>query len=220
MKYHPIGILIKHWDTIKEFFTNLWDRVKQIFSGAMNTIKDYVTDKFNAVVKFLTGIRDKIVDVFQRVKDKVLDIWDGIVSGIKGFVNRIIDAINSMIRGMNRLKWDVPDWVPLIGGKKFGISIPIIPRLHSGTDYFMPPGGAREGLALLERGEQVISRDQAGKARELNININFTGLPAGTDEESIKQFLLRALREPDVARRVDEATHISTRGRLAPQGGI
>jgi TP901 family phage tail tape measure protein len=167
LQYHPVGLVISHWDTIKEFFSNLWDRVKQIFSGALDTVKQFVIDRFNSVVSFLTGIRDRIVGVFQAVRDRILSIWQGIVSGIKGFVNRIIDAINSMIRGMNRLKWDVPSWVPLIGGKKFGISIPIIPRLHSGTDYFMPPGGAREGLALLERGEKVVPRSGTAKDREV-----------------------------------------------------
>ena len=39
---------------------------------------------------------------------------------------------------MNKLKWDVPDWVPLIGGKTWGINIPLIPKLHTGTDYFKP----------------------------------------------------------------------------------
>ena len=160
----------------------------------MQAIGNFITEKFNAVVSF--RYRDKIVGDSRPCTH--LGIWNGIVGGIKSVVNKIIGAINGMIGGLNKVKFSVPSWVPLMGGKSFGFSIPKIPTLHTGTDYFMPPGGAREGLALLERGEQVISRDQAGKARELNININFSGLPAGTDETAIKQFLLRALREPGV----------------------
>jgi len=37
-----------------------------------------------------------------------------------------------MIRGLNKLKFKAPNWVPIIGGKSFGISIPTIPRLARG----------------------------------------------------------------------------------------
>lgn len=167
LNYTPHGLIIQHWDTIKEFFSELWDHVKGIFSDALEEIATAIRVQFLLIKLKIKGIWDDVVGVFNTVKERILSIWAGIVSGIKGFVNRIIDAINSMIRGMNKLKWDVPSWVPLIGGKKFGISIPIIPRLHSGTDYFMPSGGAREGLALLERGEKVVPRSGAVKDREV-----------------------------------------------------
>ena len=30
-------------------------------------------------------------------------------------VNGVINGLNSMIRALNRLSFDVPDWVPVIG---------------------------------------------------------------------------------------------------------
>jgi len=92
-----VYIVIKNWEPIKEFFTNLWNRVKEIFSGAMQAIGNFITEKFNAVVSFLGGIRDKIVGVFQTVRDRILGIWNGIVGGIKSVINKIISAINGMI---------------------------------------------------------------------------------------------------------------------------
>ena len=38
-----------------------------------------------------------------------------------GFVNKLIGGINTLIAGANKVSFDVPDWVPGIGGKKFGL---------------------------------------------------------------------------------------------------
>ena len=46
--------------------------------------------------------------------------------------NLIIRGINSLIRGANRIKFDVPDWVPGLGGKTFGFNITEIPLLAKG----------------------------------------------------------------------------------------
>ena len=37
-----------------------------------------------------------------------------------------------MIRGLNNLRIDIPEWVPYMGGQTFGISIPEIPQLATG----------------------------------------------------------------------------------------
>ena len=50
----------------------------------------------------------------------------------KAPLNLIIRGINSLIRGANKIKFDVPDWVPGIGGKSLGFSIPQIPLLAKG----------------------------------------------------------------------------------------
>ena len=50
----------------------------------------------------------------------------------KGFVNVLISGVNALIRGLNKISIDVPDWVPVIGGGKFGFNIPEIPKLAQG----------------------------------------------------------------------------------------
>jgi phage-related minor tail protein len=162
LQYHPIGLVITHWETIKEFFVNLWDRVKEIFSGAMEAIGNFITDKFNAVVGFLTGIRDKIIGVFQRVKDRVTEIWEGIVGSIKGAVNSVIAAINGMIGRINEISVTIPDWVPKFGGKTIGFNIPTIPYLAAGGDIL------RAGAAIVgERGPELLHLPQGAKVEPL-----------------------------------------------------
>ena len=55
-----------------------------------------------------------------------------------------------MISALNKIHFEVPDWVPLVGGKSFGINItPVsrvsLPRLASGA--VIPPN--REFMAVL-----------------------------------------------------------------------
>lgn len=96
-----------------------------------------------------SGFLDFITGVFSGDWDKA---WQGIVSVGKGAVNILISIINSMIdlvvRGLNMLSFDIPDWVPFIGGGHFGFNIqkaPQIPYLAQGA--VIPPN--REFLAVL-----------------------------------------------------------------------
>lgn len=53
-------------------------------------------------------------------------------NAFNGMVNGMIKGINSLIRGLNKLKFDIPDWIPVIGGKEFSFNIPEIPLLARG----------------------------------------------------------------------------------------
>lgn len=62
-------------------------------------------------------------------------LWDtceGFRNFWKGFVNVLIGGVNTLIKGLNKISIDVPDWVPVIGGGKFGFNIPEIPKLATG----------------------------------------------------------------------------------------
>src|SRR5690606_37665397 len=42
------------------------------------------------------------------------------------------DTFNWLIKQLNKIKIDIPDWVPGMGGKTFGFNIQTIPRLAEG----------------------------------------------------------------------------------------
>lgn len=55
--------------------------------------------------------------------------------------NGVINGINWVIRALNKIKFDIPDWVPLLGGKTFGFNISTLntvslPRLYNGGAVF------------------------------------------------------------------------------------
>ena len=118
-------------------------------------------------------IVDKVKEVWQKVKDfwneKIAPIFTaewwknlgkkvmngliaGFESGINGIIGMFEKMINWVVNGLNKISFDVPDWVPAIGGRTFGFNIPevkfgrvSIPRLAQGA--VIPPN--REFLAVL-----------------------------------------------------------------------
>lgn len=92
---------------------------------------------------------------FGGIGDFVADILDGISGGTKKMANGVIDGLNFLIRGANKLKFDIPEWVPLLGGKKFGLNIPIIPKFDVGTK-FLP----EDMLIMAHKGEMIVPRNE------------------------------------------------------------
>ena len=118
-------------EDVKSYLTNMIDFVKNIFTGNWK------------------AAWDNIINIFAAR-------WESIKAIVKAPVNYIIDAINMLINGINKISIDVPDWVPGIGNKKIGFDIPSIPRLRRGLDYV-----PRDDYpALLHRGERVLTESQ------------------------------------------------------------
>lgn len=141
---------------IKEIFTKLLNAVKGVFKGIGKWFKKTFSDAFSGVKTILNGIIMFVKSIFtgnwkkawQGVKKIFKGVWDTLYSVVKAPINLIIGAVNKMtsaiesavnwiIDGINSLSFDVPDWVPGIGGETFGfdldtISIPEIPKLATG----------------------------------------------------------------------------------------
>lgn len=86
-------------------------------------------------------------------------------------VNGVIRGFNNMINAMNRLSFDVPDWVPVIGGNKFGFNIKTlsevsIPRLadggfvSSGQLFMARENGMTEYVGSMGNRAAVANNDQ------------------------------------------------------------
>ena len=57
-------------------------------------------------------------------------------------VNGIIGGINWLISQLNKIKFDVPDWVPVIGGESFGFNINPLNKVelpHLANGAVIPP---------------------------------------------------------------------------------
>lgn len=71
-----------------------------------------------------------------------------------GLFNGIINGINWVIRALNTIHFDLPDWIPGIGGKGFGISIPEIPNIPK-----LAKGGITNGEMLATIGDNAGGRE-------------------------------------------------------------
>jgi phage-related protein len=101
-----IVLLVKNWDTVKEFFIGLGKKIAGIFTAVVEKIKQI----WQSIVGFFSGIFNKIKGVFianamkQReiimaAAGKIKEIWEGIkkaVSAVFGAIKKIITAyVNS-----------------------------------------------------------------------------------------------------------------------------
>lgn len=143
----------------------------------IGSIIAWIADMASGIIRSLSGIIDFIVGIFtgdwkkawQGIKDIFGGIWDMIVADFKWVINTVIDvinfflaqgvrAINKMIGALNRLEFNVPDWVPVLGGKDLGFQIKTLPNYQIpklATGAVIPPNA--EFAAIL--GDQKKGRN-------------------------------------------------------------
>ena len=134
------------WAVLQPVLEAMWTRICTVFES----IGTFISDRIAFVIDGLSGLVDFIVGVFTGDWERA---WDGLVEAVKapinsiiGFINLLIAAVvasvNSVIDVVNSLSFDVPSWVPGIGGSTFGfdfdrITAPEIPYLAKGA--VLPP---------------------------------------------------------------------------------
>lgn len=153
------------WNAIINSIKYAWDMFitwlqskSPMLAAIFQTYGNFISGLFNSIKQCLSGIIEFISGVFtgdwtkawEGVKDIFKGIWNGIITAVEYAINFIINGINLLISALNTIHFEVPDWVPLIGGSSFGISIPLVsnvalPRLAQGA--VIPPN--REFLAVL-----------------------------------------------------------------------
>lgn len=142
------------WNAFVEWLRSKNPALANIFE----TIGKLFGDQYESWKKILSGLITFISGVFtgdwKKAWNGVLDvlkgIWNLIVGTIEGAINLVIDGINLLISALNKIQVNIPDWVPLLGGRTFGVNIPPVtrvslPRLASGA--VIPPNS--EFLAVL-----------------------------------------------------------------------
>lgn len=101
------------------FIAGLWNNsLKPVFTG----IIDFITGVF-------TGSWSK---AWSGVVSALGGIFGGIVEIVKVPINAVIGIINRAISGLNSISVNIPDWVPGVGGKTFGVNIPEMSYLENG----------------------------------------------------------------------------------------
>lgn len=152
--------------TIMGIFEN-WKTSLDGFRNFMVGIKDSIVQIWTNVKDFFSGIWDNILAEVNTFKEGFLGVWNGIKNGIKASINAIIGflngliggmerAVNWIISGLNRIHFEIPDWVPEIGGREFGINLK---EVSFGRIPTLAEGGfiERGGFAVVgERGPELV----------------------------------------------------------------
>ena len=154
------------WEGIKQFFLGIWNAITSALGTILSTMKTGIFTALNAIrSKFASvflAIKNTVSNIFTALWEKIKGIINGILGGVEGMANGVVRGINKVINAMNSLSFEVPDWVPGMGGKTFGFNIPTlaevtIPRLATGT---VVPANFGEFAAILgdnKREAEVVS---------------------------------------------------------------
>ena len=169
-----VGTIVKYWEQIKSFLQQGIDWLKgksewihEMFGDEIGDLYDFIVDTLQDTLNMFDGLFSGIKQIFDGIikiikgvftgdwkqaweglKQVVAGVFNSLWSIVKYPLNMIISGLNTLIRGANRIKFDVPSWVPGIGGKQFGFNIPQIPKLAKGTilnspGYGVPVAGGR-----------------------------------------------------------------------------
>lgn len=188
---------------VKDTLTSIGDGFKNFFDGVKNWFKDKIINKVKALPgklkTLVTGAIDNIKSAFNSLAKFFGDFWNALKGGPKSFanfvidkiewlINKIISGMNWLIKQLNKISFDVPDWVPGIGGKTLGFDITKIsevklPRLNTGTNDI-----PQDGPYYLHKHESVVPK---------KYNPAYSG---GTNEETNNRLdtLINILNNMDV----------------------
>lgn len=152
-----IKTYVKIWKTV---ITTVMNAIKTVIGAVWKGIKAVIVPVVDwiksAIPKAFTAVKDKMSSVWNGLKDIASRAFDGIKNGVKGPINAVIGLINGMIGSLNRVKVSVPGWVPVVGGKTFGVNIPTIPMLATGGVVMPRTGGVPAILAEAGEAEAVL----------------------------------------------------------------
>ena len=99
--------------------------VIDVIKDALWNIVDFVGDTFSSA---WSNVWNGIINAFDNIFGGIVDIAKGPINLVIGLINGMLDGlesgINWIVRKINTLSFDVPDWVPVIGGDHFGFDLP------------------------------------------------------------------------------------------------
>lgn len=139
-----------------------------------------------------------LVKNWDYVREQMKLTWDGIkimfTDGVnvliglaEAWANMWVKAANTIIGALNKIKFSMPSWVPGVGGKSFGINIPLaeevkLPRFEHGG---MVPGARGSAVPIMAHGgEQIIPAGNVGSSGDVYVNLTLN-YPQFRDQEDI-----------------------------------
>lgn len=171
----------------------------------------------NFWIELWAGIESTSVSVWKSLNDKVfqpignafVNLWNGgkrvmnnMSKGIESFLNGIISGINFLIRSVNRISFNVPTWVPEIGGNSLGFNLQelgrvSLPQLGKGGSVLRGSaivGEAGPELLTVQPGRTIVqplnsSTINHNSTSMGNVSIAVYGAP-GQDESQLAEAVM------------------------------
>lgn len=209
---------------IVNFIKNVFEPVfESKFEGIKGKI-DGLSKAFGGLIDFVTGVfSGEWSRAWEGVKNIFSGIWDtlvsvakaplnGVLSLFQGLANGIIDAWNWVKKQLNKVSIDIPDWVPGVGGEKFGFDFDMsshinIPKLATGAIAYRPTFAE-----IGEKGKEGIVplTNRAAMSQLVDEIIASAGASGQYEQSGGRDFL----------QQIEEATYRGTMRAIQAAGGI
>lgn len=169
---HPMMIALI---LLAAIFVLLWTRsetFREIVLGVFKAVGDFIMTVFKSAFDFVVGLIQGYINIYITLGRGIVAAFEAVGEGIKhafrAAFNFVADVWNNTV---GRLDFSIPDWVPIIGGKHFGV--PHISRMHTGGIVSGPPGS--EQLRILKAGERISSTEDTNRAANNGGELRVTG---------------------------------------------
>lgn len=152
------------------------------------------------LVKNWDMVGPKMTAVWTTIKSVFQQGVNFLIGLAEGWANMYVKAANIIIGALNKIQVSVPDWVPKIGGKSFGVNIATVPevklpRLEQGGRV---PGARGTAVPIIAHGgEEVIpaGRVQDGAVLQINVVLNYPSFRSREDISVVREQINEALRD-------------------------
>lgn len=194
--------VVSYLNMVYSFWMSIWNAVVAGFSAYVASIQTaigYFIDAIGSIIDFVTNV---FMGNWTGAWEAVVSAFGSIFSGIQALasapINAVIALINELIGKINSVSFDIPSWVPGVGGQHFGFDVPSIPALASGgittgpTTALIGEGREQEAVLPLSKLSNLIStgRVDGGRSSEPTPAITFAPqitITGNADKETMEQ---------------------------------
>ena len=161
-------------------FGNHFNYVFETITQAVGLAVGYTLDMLHGLTTFLSGaFTGNWQTAWNGIRLFLKSAVNGVISLLNSMLARLVSALNAVVGVANRLSFTVPSWVPGIGGRHFGVSLPYVSTpsipylakgavLPAGKPFLAMVGDQRHGtnveapLSTIQEAVALVMEDQTG----------------------------------------------------------
>lgn len=179
----------------------LLSNIGEVVSGIIGVFKSVI----DFIVHIFSGewgnAWNDVVSIFRNIFDGIIGVAKAPINIIIGFINGLIGGVetgvNACIRALNHLSFDVPDWVPGIGGDHWGFDIGTVGFGRIG--YLAKGGQLLDGMAMVAEAGPELLLQQGNRTTVAPLSNGGGATPVDIiDYEKLAYTLIRALKTVSV----------------------
>lgn len=118
------------WNLVSPVLTALSNHFSASFdiaSQAVGVAVGYMLDMLSGLSAFLSGaFSGNWEKAWEGIRLFLKSAVNGVITLLNSLVARLASALNAVVRTANKLSFTVPEWVPNLGGKRFGVNLPTV----------------------------------------------------------------------------------------------